>query len=170
MSQRSLFECGVSKSKADESDLADNAVCAYIGLFWSASAADKETKTFVCDTREDGSKMFGSTSLTGLNTTPSQCACSAAKSKNIFSNEGAGVYIFVVLIAHFPRFVRLKNKKTRKDLMQTWKFKTKKNKNIKNKYRKKKKNWRKASNSLMKIETRKTINSYKFLFLILLKT
>ena len=36
--------------------------------------------------------------------------------------EGAGVYIFVVLIAHFPRFVRLKNKKTRKDLMQTWKF------------------------------------------------
>ena len=25
MSQRSLFECGVSKSKADESDLADNA-------------------------------------------------------------------------------------------------------------------------------------------------
>ena len=47
------------------------------------------------------SKMFGSTSLTGLNTTPSQNACSAkscraAKSKNIFSNEGAGVYIFVV--------------------------------------------------------------------------
>ena len=36
--------------------------------------------------------------------------CRAAKSKNIFSNEGAGVYIFVVLIAHFPRFVRLKNK------------------------------------------------------------
>ena len=44
--------------------------------------------------------------------------------------------------------------------MQTWKFKTKK----------KKKNWRKASNSPMKIETRKTINSYKFLFLILIKT
>ena len=42
--------------------------------------------------------------------------CRAAKSKNTFSNEG--VYIFVVLIAHFPCFVRLKNKK-RNDLLQT---------------------------------------------------
>ena len=36
--------------------------------------------------------------------------------------------------------------------------------------KKNKKNRRKASNSPMKIETRKTINSYKFLFLILIKT
>ena len=34
MSQRSLFECGISKKrKADESDLADNAESAYVGLF-----------------------------------------------------------------------------------------------------------------------------------------
>ena len=99
--------------------------------------------------------------------------CRAAKSKNIFSNEGAGVHIFVVLNAHFPRFVRLENKKTRTDLTQTWKFKTKKNKTEKKKkkmQKKNKKNWRKASNSPMKTETRKTINSYKFLFLILIKT
>ena len=35
---------------------------------------------------------------------------------------------------------------------------------------KNKKNWRKASNSPMNTETRKTINSYKFVFLILIKT
>ena len=69
------------------------------------------------------SKMFGSTSLTALNTTPSQNACSAKsvvlQKARTFSQVKAQVCIFfVVLIAHFPRFVQLKNKK-RKDLMQT---------------------------------------------------
>ena len=35
---------------------------------------------------------------------PSQNACSAKSVVNIFSNEGAGVYIFVVLIAYFSTF------------------------------------------------------------------
>ena len=100
--------------------------------------------------------------------------CRAAKSKNIFSNEGAGVYIFVVLNAHFPRFVRLKNKKTRKDLLQTWKFKTKKKKikikKLKKKCRKKKQE--ELTQSIQRADknwNKKTINSYKFLFLILIK-
>ena len=54
MSQRSLFECGVSKKrKADESDLADNAESGPTSASSDLSAADKETKTFVCHNRED---------------------------------------------------------------------------------------------------------------------
>ena len=87
------------------------------------------------------SMMLGSTSLTGLTTTPSQNACSlvcrAAKSKNIFSNEGAGVYNFVFLIAHISEnCVQLKMKrKQEKILCKAF--------NLKNK--KRRKNWRKAS-------------------------
>ena len=54
MSQRSLFEYGVSKNKADKSDFADNAE----SVPTSASSDQpqqptKITKTFVGDTRED---------------------------------------------------------------------------------------------------------------------
>ena len=55
MSQRSLFECGVSKKrKADECDLADNVE----SVPTSASSDQpqqptKKTKTFVCHNRED---------------------------------------------------------------------------------------------------------------------
>ena len=101
MSQRSLFEWGVSeKRKADESDLADNAVCAYIGLFWSASAADKETKTLSATTGKTHSRFqdvwFDWLEYDAQSKRMFCKVCHAAKSKNIFSNEGAGVYIFVV--------------------------------------------------------------------------
>ena len=134
MSQRSLFECGVSKSKADESDLADNAE----SVPTSASSDQPQQPT---KNQKPSSSTPGKTHSCFQDVWLDQfdwleydaqskrmfCkVCRAAKSKNIFSNEGAGVHIFVVLNAHFPRFVRLENKKTRKDLMQTWKFKTKK--------------------------------------------
>ena len=124
MSQRSLFECGVSKSKADKSDLADNAESVP-----TSASSDQPTKK-----QKPSSATPGKTHSRFQDgwfdqfdwleyDAQSKCmfckVCRATKSKNIFSNEDAGVYIFVVLIAHFPRFVRLKNKKTRKDLMQT---------------------------------------------------
>ena len=127
MSQRSLFECGVSKSKADESDLADNAE----SVPTSASSDQpqqptKKQKPSSATPRKTHSRFqdvwfdqFYWLEYDAQSKRMFCKVCRAAKSKNIFSNEGAGVYIFVVLIAHFPRFVRLKNKKTRKDLMQT---------------------------------------------------
>ena len=128
-----------SKSKADESDLADNAE----SVPTSASSDQPQQPT---KKQKPSSATSGKTHSRFQDVwfdqfdwleydAQSKCmfckVCRAAKSKNIFSNESAGVYIFVVLTAHFPRFVRLKNKKTRKDLMQTWKFKTKKNENKK---------------------------------------
>ena len=69
------------------------------------------------------SKMFGSTSLTGLNTTPSQNACPAKsvvpRKARTFSQMKVQVCMFLWCKCAFSIFVRLKNKKTRKDLMQT---------------------------------------------------
>ena len=111
MSQRSLFECGVSKSKADKSDLADNAESVP-----TSDSSDQPTKK-----QKPSSATPGKTHSRFQDVWFDQFAeydaqskrmfckvCRAAKCKNIFSNEGAGVYIFVVLIAHFPRFVRLR--------------------------------------------------------------
>ena len=127
MSQRSLFERGVSKGKADESDLADNAE----SVPTSAQSdqpqqSTKEQKPSSVTPGKTQSRFqhvwfdqFDWLEYDALSKRMFCKVCRAAKSKNILSNEGVGVYIFVVLIAHFPRFVRLKNKKTRKDLMQT---------------------------------------------------
>ena len=128
MSLRSLFECGVSKKcKAGESDLTDNAE----SVPTSASSDQPQQPT---KKKQPSSVTPGKTHSRFQDVWFDQfdwltyeaqskrmfCkVCRAAKSKNIFSNEGAGVYIFVVLMAHFPRFVRLNNKKTRTDLMQT---------------------------------------------------
>ena len=116
--------------KADESDLADNAE----SVPTSASSDQPQQPTMI---QKSSSATPGKTHSRFQDVWFDQfdwleydaqskrmfCkVCRAAKSKNIFSNEGTGVYIFVVLIAHIPRFVQLKNKKTRKDLMQTWKF------------------------------------------------
>ena len=134
MSQCSLFECGVSKKcKADESDLADNAECVYVGLFWSASAADKETKTFVCHNRKDPFTLprclVRPVWLAWIRRpVKMHVLLSCRKKQEHFLKGRRRCVYFCGVNAHFPRFVRLKNKKTRKDLMQTWKFKTKKKK------------------------------------------
>ena len=114
MSQRSLFECGVPKSKADEPDLADNAESVP-----TSASSDQPTKKQKPSSATPGKahSRFQDVWFDWLEYDAQSkrmfCkVCRAAKSKNIFSNEGAGVYIFVVLSAHFPRFVRLKNKKT----------------------------------------------------------
>ena len=99
MSQHSLFECGVSKKcKADESDLAD--------LSASSDQPQQPTKK-----QKPSSATTGKTHSRFQDVwfdqfdwleydAQSKCmfckVCRAAKSKNIFSNEGAGVYIFVV--------------------------------------------------------------------------
>ena len=102
MSQRSLFECGVSKSTADESDLADNAES--VPTSASSDQPQQPTKKQKPSLRHPGrpihaSKMFGSTSLTGLNTTPSQNACSAKsvvpQKARTFSQMKAQVCIFL---------------------------------------------------------------------------
>ena len=105
MSQRSLFECGVSKKcKADESDLADNAES--VPMSASSDQPQQPTKK-----QKPSSATIGKTYSRFQDVWFVQfdwleydaqskrkfCkVCRAAKSKNIFSNEGAGVYIFVV--------------------------------------------------------------------------
>ena len=106
MSQRSLFECGVPKSKADEPDLADNAESVP-----TSASSDQPTKKQKPSSATTGKPHSRFCTLLEYDAQSKRMFCKvgrAAKSKNIFSNEGAGVYIFVVLIAHFPRFVRLK--------------------------------------------------------------
>ena len=105
MSQRSLFECGVSKKrKADESDLADNAESVP-----TSTSSDqpqqptKKQKPSVCDTRQDPFtlprclvRQFDWLEYDAQSKRMFSKVCRAVKSKNIFQNEGAGVYIFVV--------------------------------------------------------------------------
>ena len=128
MSLRSLFECGISKKcKADESDLTDNAESVPTSASSDQPQQPTKKKQPLSATPGKTHSRFQDVWFDQFDwlTYEAQSkrmfckVCRAAKSKNIFSNEGAGVYIFVVLMAHFPRFVRLKNKKTRTDLMQT---------------------------------------------------
>ena len=105
MSQCSLFECGVSKKrKADESDSADNAES--VPTSASSDQLQQPTKK-----QKPSSATPGKTHSRFQDVWYDQfdwlehdaqskrmfCkVCRAAKSKNIFSNEGAGVYSFVV--------------------------------------------------------------------------
>ena len=105
MSQRSLFECGVSKSKVDESDLADNAES--VPTSDSSDQPQQPTKKQKPSTATPGKThsgfqdvWFDQPDWLEYDTQSKRMffkVCRAAKSKNIFSNEGAGVYIFVVL-------------------------------------------------------------------------
>ena len=126
MSQRSLFECGISKNVwlTNLIWLIMQSLCLRRPPLVSLSSRQRNKNLRL---RHPGrpihaSKMFGSTSLTGLNTTTNQNACSAKsvvpRKARTFSRRRRCVY-FCGVNAHFPRFVRLKNKKTRKDLMQT---------------------------------------------------
>ena len=110
MSQRSLFECGISKKrKADESDLADNGE----SVPTSASSDQPQQPT---KKQKPSSATPGKTHSCFQDVWFDQfdwlehdaqskrmfCkVCRAAKSKNIFSNEGAGVFIFEVYMRIF---------------------------------------------------------------------
>ena len=102
MSQRSLFECGVSKSKADESDLADNAES--VPTSASSDQPQQPTKNQKPSSSTPGKthsrfQDVWLTSLTGLNTTPNQNACSAKsvvpRKARTFSQMKAQVCIFL---------------------------------------------------------------------------
>ena len=116
MSQRSLFECGVSKKSKDESDFADNAE----SVPTSASSDQPQQPT---------KKQKPSSATTGKTHSRFQdvwfvqfnwleydaqskrmfCkVCRAAESKNIFSNEGAGVCIFLWCKCAFSTFCLVK--------------------------------------------------------------
>ena len=105
MSQRSLFECGVSnKCKADESDLADNAESVpVLASFDQPLQPTKKQKPSSATTGKTHSRFqdvwfvqFDWLEYDAQSKRMFCKVCRAAKSKNIFSNEGAGVYIFVV--------------------------------------------------------------------------
>ena len=103
MSQRSLFECGVSKSKADESDLADNAES--VPMSASSDQPQQPTKN-----QKPSSATPGKTHSRFQDVWFDQIdwleyvaqskrmfckVCRAAKSKNIFSDEGARMHIIL---------------------------------------------------------------------------
>ena len=102
MSQRTLFECGVSKKrKAEESDLADNAESVPTSAFSDQpQQSTKKQKPSSATTGKTHSRFqdvwFDWLEYDAQSKRMFCKVCRAAKSKNIFSNEGAGVYIFVV--------------------------------------------------------------------------
>ena len=102
MSQRSLFECSVSKKcKADESDLADNAES--VPTSAPSNQPQQPTKKQKPSSQPGrpihASKMFGSSSLTGLYTMPSQNTCSVKsvmpRKARTFSQMKAQLCIFL---------------------------------------------------------------------------
>ena len=140
MSQRSLFECGISKKrKADESDLADNAE--FVPTSASSDQPQPPTKKHkpLSATPEDPFTLprclvrpvWLAWIRRPVKTHVLQMSC-REKQEHFLKWRRRCVY-FCGVNAHFQRCVRLKNKKTRKDLMQIWKFKTKKKKKIKKK-------------------------------------
>ena len=105
MSQRSLFECGISKKrKADESDLADNAES--VPTSASSDQPQQPTKKHKPSSATPGMThscfqdvwvdQFDWLEYDAQSKRMFCKVCRAAKRKNIFLNEGAGVYIFVV--------------------------------------------------------------------------
>ena len=146
MSQRSIFECSVSKiHKADESDLADNAE----SVPKSASSDQpqqptKKQKPSSATTGKTHSRFqdvwFDQFDWLEYDAQSKRMFCkvlSCREKQEHFLKWRCRCVYFCGVNAHFPCFVRLKNKKTRKDLMQTWKFKTKKKKNKKKMQKKK---------------------------------
>ena len=102
MSQRSLFECGISKKrKADESDNAES-----VPTSASSDQPQQLTKKHKPSSATPGMThscfqdvwfdQFDWLEYDAQSKRMFCKVCRAAKSKNIFLNEGAGVYIFVV--------------------------------------------------------------------------
>ena len=90
MSQRSLFECGISKSKADESDLADNAES--VPTSASSDQPQQPTKKQKPSFATPGKTHSRFQDVWFDQSKRMFCkVCHAVKSKNIFSKEGAGV-------------------------------------------------------------------------------
>ena len=117
MSQHSLFECGVSKKrKADESDLADNAES--VPMLASSDQPQQPTKKQKLSSATPGKThsrfhdvwfdQFDCLEYDAQSKRMFCKVCRAAKSKNIFSSEGAGVYIFCGVNCAFSTFCPVK--------------------------------------------------------------